>query len=99
MDMTNEMILRAPTRVLTDFHPMFAALDVRHALESLSLVRTVVVGGTHDSVTPLSHSRRIADRIAGSSLVILEDTGHMAMFEEHVRVTDLVLELAEKTAL
>jgi len=98
VDMTNEMVLRAPTRVITDFHPMFAGLDVRHALETLSVVPTVVVGGTHDSVTPLSHSRRIADDIAGSSLVIFEDVGHMAMFEEHVRVTELILELAEKTA-
>jgi pimeloyl-ACP methyl ester carboxylesterase len=98
VDMTNEMVLQAPTRVLTDFHPMFAALDVRHALETLSHIPTIVVAGTHDSVTPLSHSRRIADGIAGSSLVIFEDTGHMAMFEEHVRVTELVLELAEKTA-
>ena len=61
-------------------------------------IPTIVVAGTHDSVTPLSHSRRIADGIAGSSLVIFEDTGHMAMFEEHVRVTELILELAEKTA-
>jgi len=98
VDMTNEMVLQAPTRVLTDFHPMFAALDVRHALETLSHIPTIVVAGTHDSVTPLSHSRRIADGIAGSSLVIFEDTGHMAMFEEHARVTELVLELAEKTA-
>ena len=98
VDMTNEMILRAPTRVLTDFHPMFAELDLRHALETLSLVPTVVVGGTHDSVTPLSHSRRIADGITGSSLVIFEDTGHMAMFEKHVRVTELIDDLVEKTA-
>jgi pimeloyl-ACP methyl ester carboxylesterase len=85
--------------VLTDFHPMFAELDVRHALETLSTVPTIVIAGTHDFVTPLSHSRRIADGIAGSSLVILEDIGHMAMFEEHVRVTDLILELAEKVAV
>ncbi len=98
VDMTNEMVLRAPTRVLTDFHPMFAELDVRHALETLSTVPTIVIAGTHDFVTPLSHSRRIADGIAGSSLAILEETGHMAMFEEHVRVTDLILELAEKVA-
>ena len=98
VDMTNEMILRAPTRVLTDFHPMFAELDVRHALETLSLIPTVVVAGTHDAVTPLSHSRRIADGIKGSSLVIFEDVGHMAMFEEHVRVTELIFDLVEKTA-
>lgn len=98
VDMTNEMILRAPTRVLTDFHPMFAALDVRHALETLSEVPTVVVGCTHDAVTPLSHSRHIAEGIAGSSLVILEDTGHMPMFEQHVRVTEIISELVEKVA-
>lgn len=98
VDMTNEMLLRAPTRVLTDFHPMFAGLDVRHALETLSEIPTIVVGGTHDFVTPLSHSRRIADGIAGSSLVILEDTGHMAMFEQHARITELISNLAEKTA-
>ncbi len=95
-DMTNEMILGTPTHVLTDFHPMFSTLDLRHAMETLSGVRTVVVCGTHDSVTPLSHSRRLADAIVGSSLVVLEDTGHMAMFEEHVRITELVLDLAEK---
>ena len=98
VDMVNEMILKAPTRVLTDFHPMFADLDVRHALETLSLIPTIIVAGTHDSVTPLSHSRGIADGIAGSSLVILEDSGHMPMFEEHARITELVLDLAEKTA-
>ena len=98
VDMTNEMVLHAPTRVLTDFHPMFSALDVRHALETLSQVPTVVIAGTHDSITPLSHGRRIADAIAGSSLVILEDCGHMAMFEEHARVTELILGLAEKVA-
>ena len=49
-------------------------------------------------VTPLSHSRRIADGIAGSSLVIFEDVGHMAMFEEHARVTELIFDLVEKTA-
>jgi pimeloyl-ACP methyl ester carboxylesterase len=95
VDMTNEMILQAPTRVLTDFHPMFAELDVRHALETLSQVPAVVIAGTHDAITPLSHSRRIAAGIQGSSLVILEDTGHMPMFEEHVRVTELILKHVE----
>jgi pimeloyl-ACP methyl ester carboxylesterase len=76
---------------------MFAELDVRHALETLSFIPTIIVAGTHDSVTPLSHSRGIADGIAGSSLVILEDSGHMPMFEEHARITELVLDLAEKT--
>ncbi len=98
VDMTNEMVLRAPTRVITDFHPMFSTLDLRHALETLSQVPTIVIASTHDSITPLSHGRHIAEGIAGSQLVILEGTGHMGMFEEHARVTELVLGLAEKVA-
>ena len=95
-DMTNEMISRTPTRVLTDFHPMLASLDLRQAFKVLSTVPTVVVCGTHDAITPLSHSRRIAAGIEGSNLVILERAGHMTMFEEHVRVTEIVQDMVEK---
>jgi pimeloyl-ACP methyl ester carboxylesterase len=97
-DMTNEMISRTPTRILTDFHPMLASLDLRDALKVLSTVPTVVVCGTHDAITPLSHSRRIAQGVEGSNLVILERTGHMVMFEEHVRVTEIIQDLAEKVS-
>jgi pimeloyl-ACP methyl ester carboxylesterase len=97
-DMTNEMISRAPTRVLTDFHPMLATLDLREGLKTLSTVPSVVVCGTHDAITPLSHSRRIAAGIESSSLVILERTGHMVMFEEHVRVTEIIQDAIEKVA-
>lgn len=97
-DMTNEMISRTPTRILTDFHPMLAALDLRDAFKALSTVPTVVVCGTHDAITPLSHSRRIAQGVEGSNLVILERTGHMVMFEEHVRVTEIIQDLAEKVS-
>ncbi|TXL58094.1 alpha/beta fold hydrolase [Aeromicrobium terrae] len=97
-DMTNEMISRTPTRILTDFHPMLASLDLRDAFKVLSTVPTVVVCGTHDAITPLSHSRRIAAGVEGSNLVILERTGHMVMFEEHVRVTEIIQEMVEKVA-
>ena len=36
--------------------------------------------------------------VYSSSLVIFEDKGHMSMFEEHVRLTELIFELVEKTA-
>lgn len=98
VDMTNEMVLKAPTRVLTDFHPMFSTMDLAHGLQTLGHVPTTVVASTHDAITPLSHGRRIAEGIPGSSLVILEDTGHMGMFEQHARVTEIVSGLAEKVA-
>ena len=69
VDMTNEMILRAPTRVLTDFYPMFATLDVRHASRPCRRSRRSSMGGTHDFVTPLEpqppHRRGHPGLVAG----------------------------------
>ncbi|MEJ7634258.1 alpha/beta hydrolase [Aeromicrobium sp.] len=89
-DMTNEMILKAPTHVLMDFYPNFVSLDLTPGLEALSKAHTVVIGGTADLLTPIKHSRRLADLIPGARLVALDDVGHMAMFEEHQSVTKVI---------
>lgn len=88
--MTNEMILKAPTHVLMDFYPNFVSLDLTPGLEALSKAHTVVIGGTADLLTPIKHSRRLADLIPGARLVALDDVGHMAMFEEHQSVTKVI---------
>lgn len=90
VDMTNEMILRAPTHVLMDFYPNFVELDLVSGLKALGQATTTVVGGTKDQVTPISHSRRLAQLIPGAKLVAVEDAGHMVMFEEHARVTKVI---------
>jgi len=90
VDMANEMILEAPTHVLTDFYPNFVGLDLTAGLEALGGARTTVVGGTADLLTPVKHSRRLADAIPDAKLVILDDVGHMLMFEEHEAVTKAI---------
>jgi pimeloyl-ACP methyl ester carboxylesterase len=95
VDMTNEMILRAPTHVLMDFYPNFVSLDLTSGLEALGKARTVVMGGTADLITPVKHSRRLADAIPGARLVTVEEAGHMVPFEAHQRVTEVIEELLE----
>ncbi|AXT84038.1 hypothetical protein C6I20_01725 [Aeromicrobium sp. A1-2] len=95
VDMTNEMILKAPTHVLMDFYPNFVSLDLTVGLEAIGKARTVVVGGTADMLTPVKHSRRLADLIPGAKLVILDDVGHMVMFEEHEKVTKTIEDMLE----
>lgn len=93
VDMTNEMILKAPTHVLMDFYPNFMSLDLTAGLDALGRARTVVVGGTADMMTPVKHSRRLADLIPDAKLVVLDDVGHMVMFEEHQRVTEIIQDI------
>jgi pimeloyl-ACP methyl ester carboxylesterase len=98
VDMTNEMILASPTHVLMDFYPLFVTLDVTKGLEVIGNATTVVMGGTADLITPIKHSRRLAEAIPGAKLVALEDAGHMVMFEEHQKVTQVIEDVLEEIA-
>ena len=95
---TNEMILKTPTHVLMDFYPLFVTLDVTKGLKVIGNAKTVVMGGTADLVTPIKHSRRLAEAIPGAKLVALEDVGHMVPFEEHAKVTKVIEDVLEEIA-
>lgn len=86
-DMANEMILEAPTHVLTDFYPNFVNLDLTAGLAAIGRCRTTVVSGTADLLTPVKHGRRLAKAISGAELIELDDVGHMLMLEQHEAVT------------
>lgn len=90
VDMTDEMLLRAPLHVLTDFYPNFVELDLTPGLKVVSQAHSAVVCGTDDQLTPLAHSRRLARGIAGSRLVVVEGAGHMVMFEANAKVTGVI---------
>lgn len=96
VDMTNEMILQAPTHVLMDFSPLFLELDLDHALKTVGKASTIVIGGTHDQLTPLRHSRRLANRIPRARLVAIEDGGHMLPFEANQQVSEAIESLVEE---
>ena len=98
VDMTNEMILKSPTHVLMDFYPNFVSLDLTSGLKTMGTATTVVMGGTADLITPIKHSRRLAEAIPGAKLVALDDVGHMVMFEEHEKVTEVIEDVLEATA-
>jgi len=95
VDMVDEMILRAPSHVIFDFHRIFVGLDLTPGHEALGRARTVVIGGRHDQLTPYSHSERLAESIPGADLVTVE-AGHMMMIEDHEIVTEAIEKLIEQ---
>jgi len=89
-DIANEMLLRVPSRVIADFYPNILGLDLDEGLQAISAKPTVVVGATRDVLTPFSHSRLLAERIDGAELMVVNDAGHMMMFEEPEQITEAV---------
>jgi len=60
--------------------------ELRDALAQYADVRTVVLAGELDRLTPLDHARTIAEAIPGAELVIYPGSGHMLPYERTAEV-------------
>jgi pimeloyl-ACP methyl ester carboxylesterase len=94
--MINQMVSNTASRALADFYPIFLTLDVETGTKALSATDTVVVCGSNDRLTPLSHSRRLAEAIDRARLRIIPEAGHMLTFERAGEITDLIGEQLER---
>jgi proline iminopeptidase len=63
--------------------------DVRERLKEIA-APTLVIGGRHDWVTPVSQSELLAAGIPDNRLVIFEESGHMPFVEEQAGFVELV---------
>jgi proline iminopeptidase len=70
-----------------------APFDMRGLLGSIT-VPTLVVGGEHDHLCSPRWSEQLHDGIAGSRLVVLPDSGHMAHLESPDAFTEAVVGFA-----
>ena len=85
------------TRMLEAF-PTPAMTGLLRSLLSFSLeselgkiqVPTLIIAGGRDRMTGVVASRRMAERIPGSELVVFEACGHLTIVEEPQRFNDLV---------
>jgi pimeloyl-ACP methyl ester carboxylesterase len=60
---------------------------------------TLVISGTADLLTPPAESRRIAARIPGARLELVERAGHMVMLERPDAFEALVLDFAREVGV
>jgi pimeloyl-ACP methyl ester carboxylesterase len=67
--------------------------EVLAAFEGLP---TVIIVGTKDAMTPVRHSRRMAELLPEAELALCQGAGHMLMIEQHRRVNDLLADLLER---
>ena len=76
-----EMILATPPEGFIACTHAIAEMDQRESIRAIDRP-TLVIVGEHDPGTPPSAAELIHDRIAGSKLVVLEDSAHFCNVEQ-----------------
>ncbi|MGH3472357.1 MAG: alpha/beta fold hydrolase, partial [Nocardioidaceae bacterium] len=96
VDFTDEMLSATPIEVVASFWPVFESLDGYRALATLAEVPTSIVCGTKDAITPIAHSRRIAELLPSADFLELPGVGHMIMLESPDELSAALVGLVEK---
>lgn len=95
VEFLDEMLAGTPFEVLAQFFPGLSAHDKYAALAHIAQKPAVVICGTADRLTPISHSRRLAELMPGVELVECRGAGHMVILEDPERVNAEIERLVE----
>ncbi len=91
-----QMAASTPVDVIAEFYDTFTTHDKLTALEVLRDVEALVLVGGDDLLTPVDHSRAMADVLPGARLVVVEGAGHMVTLERHELVSEELRALVER---
>ena len=82
-----QMGARTPVDVIAEFYDTFTTHDKLAAIEVLRDVETLILVGSKDLLTPVDHSRAMAEVLQDAHLVVVERAGHMVQLERPELVT------------
>jgi pimeloyl-ACP methyl ester carboxylesterase len=98
VDFVDSMLSQTPFEVVADFFPTFGGLDKFDAVEVLGRIPTTIICGTADRLTSIGHSRKLHERIPGSTLLECENAGHLVILERHGQVNAALDQLLSAAA-
>jgi pimeloyl-ACP methyl ester carboxylesterase len=87
VEFVEKMTAHTPVDVIAEFYDTFVDHDKLAALDVLDRVETVILVGSKDKLTPLSHSQVMAEALPSAQLVVVEGAGHMVQLERAPLVT------------
>nr|WP_246401127.1 alpha/beta hydrolase [Jiangella mangrovi] len=97
VEFTAIMNAAVPIDVVARFFPLFGELDAAEAIPVLAKIPVLVIGGERDQMTPVQHSRDLADALVDVEYIEATDAGHMVLLERHEVVTEALRTLVERT--
>ncbi|HCB04744.1 MAG TPA: alpha/beta hydrolase [Nocardioides bacterium] len=98
VDFVDSMLSQTPFEVVAEFFPSFRSLDKFDSVEVIGRVPTTIICGTTDRLTSIGHSRKLHERIPGSTLLECDEAGHMVMIERHGQVNAALDQLLSAAA-
>lgn len=90
VDMVIELLDSVPLQVISDLLVDLHAHDRLEVLSIMEKIPVLIVVGSRDALTPVAHSRAIAERLGQAELVVLPGVGHMLGLEQPGRVNKLL---------
>jgi pimeloyl-ACP methyl ester carboxylesterase len=87
VEFVERMTANTPVDVIAEFYDTFTDHDKLAALDVLDRVETLILVGSKDKLTPLTHSQLMAEALPSAQLVVVEGAGHMVQLERAPLVT------------
>lgn len=94
VEYVQHLLARFPSPPLIEMITMFRNFDAEEALAKIDVPVLIVAGGD-DRITTVRASKRMAEDIEDSRLVVFDNTGHMSMMERSVEFNALLREFFE----
>ena len=83
-----EYIEKLPVHILR-CEKCYEGYDASETLDKIKCP-TLIIVGEHDKVTPLKHSKKLHQLISNSRLNIVEDAGHLILYEKPDEINKLI---------
>jgi pimeloyl-ACP methyl ester carboxylesterase len=93
VEFITQMIGATPVDVIAEFYPALMSNEKQAAVKVLADLPVAIVCGADDLITPVEHSRAIADQLPLAELVVVPDTGHQVHMERPELVNPALLRL------
>ena len=92
---SERMMLGTPVPTMVEFLHALQVHDETAGLPALAKIPTLIVCGDHDLVTPDEYSRKMAEVLPESELVIVAKAGHLVLLERPASVNDGLVRLVK----
>jgi pimeloyl-ACP methyl ester carboxylesterase len=95
---SERMMLDTPIPTMVEFSHALEVHDETAALPTLTKIPTLVVCGDHDLVTPAEYSKRVANALPHSELVIVARSGHLVLLSKPDPINDGLVRLVKRAS-
>lgn len=95
---SERMMLGTPIPTMVEFLHALQVHDETAALPTLAKIPTLIVCGDRDLVTPAEYSRKMAEVLPESELVIVARAGHLVLLDKPNSVSDGLVRLVRQAS-